>query len=105
MKTVAVAFHGVERFEVPDDKVEEFMEKHGKLYKRLMKQFNIQFGDIDIDETWCEEDEAIKKDSEEKETTPEQKTAVADIIDDILENDFSDEELNIKTQQISNIIR
>ena len=105
MKTVAVAFHGVERFEVPDDKVEEFMEEHGKLYKRLMKQFNIQSGDIDIDETWCEEDEAMKKAPEVKETTSEQKTTVADIINDILENDFSDEELNIKAQQISNIIK
>ena len=98
MKTVAVTFHGVERFEVHDDKVEEFMEEHGKLYKRLMKQFNIQSGDIDIDEIWCEEDEATKKAPEVKETTPEQKTAVADIIDDILENDFSDEELNIRAQ-------
>ena len=53
MKTVAVAFHGVERFEVPDDKVEEFMTEYGKLYKQLLKQFNIQAGDIDIDETWC----------------------------------------------------
>ena len=105
MKTVAVAFHGVERFEVPDDKVKEFMEEHGKLYKRLLKQFNIQVGDIDIDETWCEEDEAMKKAPEVKETTPEQKTAVADIIDDILANDFSDEEFNAKVRQISNIIK
>lgn len=105
MKTVAVAFHGVERFEVPDDKVEEFMEEYGKLYKQLLKQFNIQAGDIDIDETWCEEDEAAKKAPEVKETTPEQKAAVADIINDILANDFSDEELDARAQQISNIIK
>ena len=47
MKTIAISFHGTEKIQVPNEQVEEFLEDFSFAYKTLLKQFNIQQGDID----------------------------------------------------------
>ena len=69
MKTIAISFHGTEKIQVPNEQVEEFLEDFSFAYKTLLKQFNIQQGDIDY--IWNEEEsnkvEKSNDDDDEKE--------------------------------------
>jgi hypothetical protein len=97
MKTIAISFHGTERIQVPDEQVEEFLEDFSFAYKALLKQFNIQHGDIDIDYVWDEEESNKVEKSNENEKDNKKEILAKELLSKFLNNEISqkgfDEEL------------
>ena len=99
MKTIAISFHGTERIQVPDERVEEFLEDFSFAYKTLLKQFNIRQGDIDIDYVWNEEEESDKVEKPNEEDD-EKEILAKGLLSKFLNNEISQEEFDEELKKI-----
>lgn len=102
MKTIAISFHGTERIQVPDDKAQEFCENLNLAYKALLKQFNIQNGDIDIDYIWNEDEEKTKVVKEESKEDIEKEEQTKALLDKMMNDEISEENFNEELKKIYN---
>ena len=103
LKTIAISFHGTERIQIPDEQVEEFLEDFSFAYKTLLKQFNIQHGDIDIDYVWNEEkSNKVEKpnEDEEDEEDDEKEILAKELLSKFLNNEISQEEFDEELKKI-----
>jgi len=94
MKTIAISFHGTERIQVPDEQAKEFLEDFSFAYKALLKQFNIQHGDIDIDYVWNEEESNKVEKPNEDEEDDEKEILAKRLLSKFLSNEISQKEFD-----------